>query len=470
MSSIVVVLSAAASALLVQPHYHGVQTSRTRVATSPVCDLTTGTKRESRFAPIVEFSPGKRYREMAQSGEKFYQGRDESSVAALKKAMGDVGNRKIVVITGCSSGLGFFCVKHLLKESRDGYYVVAAVRDPAKMDEEAESLGISKKDYTAVELQLASFESVQDFANDLKSALPGGKLDRLVCNAAVYLPTDPVPRWTDDGFEMSLQVNHLSHFLLVQLLLPALKKADKPRCCIVGSVTGNKNTVAGSLVKPVADVGDLSGLKAGAGQTMVDGAKKFDGAKAYKDAKALNMMTVLELHRRLHDETGITFNSMYPGCIASTNLLYVSASHARRVGGSTFRCHYHHAHARARLLSAHCPICRTGSTSHKRAALRSREKREWFRYFFFPTLMKAIGSYVTQPEAGERLASVITDDITEKSGVYWSWNGNAKKIGIGNAGGSGGEIFENEFSSMCRDAKNGALSWEYSMEAVKDFL
>ena len=25
-----------------------------------------------------------------------------------------------------------------------------------------------------------------------------------------------------------------------------------------------------------------------------------------------------------------------------------------------------------------------------------REKREWFRYFFFPTLMKAIGSYVTQ--------------------------------------------------------------------------
>jgi len=397
-----------------------VQTSRTRVATSPVCDLTTGTKRESRFAPIVEFSPGKRYREMAQSGEKFYQGRDESSVAALKKAMGDVGNRKIVVITGCSSGLGFFCVKHLLKESRDGYYVVAAVRDPAKMDEEAESLGISKKDYTAVELQLASFESVQDFANDLKSALPGGKLDRLVCNAAVYLPTDPVPRWTDDGFEMSLQVNHLSHFLLVQLLLPALKKADKPRCCIVGSVTGNKNTVAGSLVKPVADVGDLSGLKAGAGQTMVDGAKKFDGAKAYKDAKALNMMTVLELHRRLHDETGITFNSMYPGCIASTNLF--------------------------------------------------REKREWFRYFFFPTLMKAIGSYVTQPEAGERLASVITDDITEKSGVYWSWNGNAKKIGIGNAGGSGGEIFENEFSSMCRDAKNGALSWEYSMEAVKDFL
>jgi len=202
-------------------------------------------------------------------------------------------------------------------------------------------------------------------------------------------------------------------------MLPAVKKANEGRVCIVGSVTGNKNTVAGSLVKPVADVGALEGLKAGPGQEMVDGAK-FYGAKAYKDAKALNMMTVLELHRRLHASSGITFNSMYPGCIASTSLF--------------------------------------------------REKREWFRYFFFPTLMKAIGSYVTQGEAGERLASVIADDVTKKSGVYWSWNGDAKFIGVGNAGGSGGDIFENSFSGMVSDEKLGELSWDYSMAAVKDFL
>jgi protochlorophyllide reductase len=68
----------------------------------------------------------------------------------------------------------------------------------------------------------------------------------------VYLPTDPKPRFTDEGFEMSMGVNHLSHFLLLQLLLPELKKAKDPRVCVVGSVTGNKNTVAGSLVKPVS--------------------------------------------------------------------------------------------------------------------------------------------------------------------------------------------------------------------------
>ena len=50
-------------------------------------------------------------------------------------------------------------------------------------------------------------------------------LDRLVCNAAVYLPADPIPRFTDDGFEMSVGVNHLGHFALTAALLPSLKRA-----------------------------------------------------------------------------------------------------------------------------------------------------------------------------------------------------------------------------------------------------
>jgi protochlorophyllide reductase len=54
---------------------------------------------------------------------------------------------------------------------------------------------------------------------------------------------------------------------------------------IVGSITGNTNTMAGN-VPPKADLGDLSGLADGA--TMIDG-KEFDGAKAYKDSKVCNV-------------------------------------------------------------------------------------------------------------------------------------------------------------------------------------
>uniref|UniRef100_A0A7S4M1B9 protochlorophyllide reductase n=1 Tax=Prymnesium polylepis TaxID=72548 RepID=A0A7S4M1B9_9EUKA len=395
----------------------GPSTPMHHLHTAPRATAPSLAIRESRLAPITEVAPGERYR-AAADGSKYYSGRKPESLEAIRNAVkANVGNRKVVVITGASSGLGLYCVEALLAE--EGYFVIAAVRDPEKMAAEAEKAGLKSTDYAAMELQLASLASVKDFATDLAELLGARGLDRLVCNAAVYLPTDPKPRFTDDGFEMSLGVNHLGHFLLVQLLLPALQKAEKARVCIVGSVTGNKNTVAGGLVKPVADVGELSGLRGGPGHVMVDGGK-FDGAKAYKDAKALNMMTVRELDRRLHAETGIVFNSMYPGCIAMTSLF--------------------------------------------------REKREWFRYFFFPTLMKAIGSYVTQHEAGERLAAVVRDDVTAKSGVYWSWNGDAKYMGVGNAGGMGGEIFENSFSGMVSDRRLNELCWDYSMAAVKDFL
>ena len=90
---------------------------------------------------------------------------------------------------------------------------------------------------------------------------------------------------------------------------------------VVGSITGNDNTVGGGLVKPIADLGELEGLEQGgkAPIAMIDG-KEFDGAKAYKDSKVCNMMTINELHRRYHQSTGITFSTMYPGCIAETQL------------------------------------------------------------------------------------------------------------------------------------------------------
>ena len=79
--------------------------------------------------------------------------------------------------------------------------------------------------------------------------------------------------------------------------------------------------LGGGLVYPQADLGNLQGFEQGAKEpvAMADG-KPFFGAKAYKDSKVCNMMTVSELHRRYHDSTGISFSSMYPGCIAETAL------------------------------------------------------------------------------------------------------------------------------------------------------
>lgn len=190
---------------------------------------------------------------------------------------------------------------------------------------------------------------------------------------------------------------------------------------IVGSITGNSNTIGGGGVLPLADLGDLSGLENGAKRpiAMIDG-KPFNGAKAYKDSKICNMMTVNELHKRYHKSTGVTFSSLYPGCIATSELF--------------------------------------------------REKRGWFR-FIFPLFMKYVtGGFVSEDESGDRLAQVISAPECAKSGVYWSWNGGARQLPIKDfkknvvlgTGGSGGSIFENTPSDQVRDPEKSKKMWDFS--------
>ena len=62
--------------------------------------------------------------------------------------------------------------------------------------------------YTVMKLELASLQSVRDFVQNLKAFKSARPLTHLVCNAAVYRPTDPEPAWTDDGFEMSMVRNN----------------------------------------------------------------------------------------------------------------------------------------------------------------------------------------------------------------------------------------------------------------------
>ncbi|KAJ8611196.1 hypothetical protein CTAYLR_003600 [Chrysophaeum taylorii] len=332
-----------------------------------------------------------------------------------------IGTRKLVVVTGASSGLGLYGAYELAKSGE--YYVVLACRNVEKAQKIASDMGFPPNSYTVMKLELGSFKSVRSFVFNLKAFKGPRPLDSLVCNAAVYLPTDPKPRFTEDGYEMTMGVNHLGHFLLTQLLLPDMKRASDARVVIVGSITGNQNTIGGGLVYPRADLGNLDGFKQGTGSEMADGGSFF-GAKAYKDSKVCNMMTVQELHRRYHDKTGITFNSLYPGCIAETGLF--------------------------------------------------REKRGWFRTVF-PYFMKYVtGGYVSEEEAGSRLKQVVDDPVCSKSGVYWSWNGNAQQVGlydpfakeVRGAGGSGGDIFENQYSQSTADGKTAKDMYDLSMAMV----
>lgn len=308
-----------------------------------------------------------------------------------------------VIITGASSGLGLATAKAIAETGK--WHVTMACRDFLKAEKAAKSVGIDKENYTVMHLDLASLDSVRQFVDNFR--LSGRPLDVLVCNAAVYLPTAKEPTFTAEGFELSVGTNHLGHFLLARLLLDDLKKSDSPqkRLIIVGSITGNTNTLAGN-VPPKANLGDLRGLAGGlnglGSSSMIDGGE-FDGAKAYKDSKVCNMLTMQEFHKRFHDETGITFSSLYPGCIAETG-----------------------------LFRNHIPLFRA----------------------LFPPFQKFITKgYVSEEEAGKRLAQVIRDPSLSKSGVYWSWNKNSSS-------------FENQLSQEASDEEKARKLWEISEKLV----
>ena len=117
--------------------------------------------------------------------------------------------------------------------------------------------GFDPKSFTIMKLDLASFQ-VRVFVVELNEFTADKPLDRLVCNAAVYQPNLPDPKYTEDGHEQQLQINHLSHFLLSSVLvsLHPIGKFENPRLIMVGSVTGNDNTVGGGGVYPIADLKD----------------------------------------------------------------------------------------------------------------------------------------------------------------------------------------------------------------------
>jgi protochlorophyllide reductase len=224
-----------------------------------------------------------------------------------------------VVLTGTSSGLGRKTAAALLQTGE--YHVIGAVRDLDKMETVAEVDGFDMNSFTPMYCEMNSFESVREFCRNVESFRMNKPIDRLVCNAGVYQPSLPDPKWSMDNHEQTMQINFLSHFLMVSLLMQSMVDSTDPRVIMVGSVTGNDNTVGGGGVYPIADLHELDGLKAGFKNpiAMADG-YGFIGAKAYKDSKLCLMMMANLLHTKYHKLTGISFSSMYPGCIAESPL------------------------------------------------------------------------------------------------------------------------------------------------------
>ena len=124
-----------------------------------------------------------------------------------------------------------------------------------------------------MKLDLGKPDSIRAFTDSYLAT--HDRLDLLINNAGLMA----IPRWeTEDGFEMQFGVNHLGHFALTGLLLPALLQTPGSRVVTVSSMAGFNGSI---------DFDDLMGEEA------------YSRYGAYSQSKLANVLFTFELQRRL---------------------------------------------------------------------------------------------------------------------------------------------------------------------------
>ncbi|GGV46338.1 putative dehydrogenase/reductase [Streptomyces longisporoflavus] len=116
------------------------------------------------------------------------------------------------VMTGGTSGFGRVAAERLTGSGEARQLILGARRRTKPAAGES----------VALPLDLTELSSVRAFAVSVLERLDGAPVDALVLNAGVIRPD--VAGRTADGFETTFAVNHLAHYLLIRLLLPALRE------------------------------------------------------------------------------------------------------------------------------------------------------------------------------------------------------------------------------------------------------
>ena len=214
---------------------------------------------------------------------------------------------KTVIITGAGAGLGLQCTRALL-QADPSWHVVLAVRDPARGAAVVQQLGRLHR-CTVIELDLASLKSVREFSNQFAAVGPP-PLHAIVCNAGVQLVSGT--QQTVDGVEMTVGVNHLGQFALVQALRERL--GSPARIVVVSSGTHDPSKHTG-MPRPVyTSAAELARPRA-------DGDDSDAGRRRYTTSKLCNVLFTYELDRRLeHGTHDITVNAFDPGMMPGSGL------------------------------------------------------------------------------------------------------------------------------------------------------
>jgi light-dependent protochlorophyllide reductase len=232
-------------------------------------------------------------------------------VSAAGYALRMAQNPAAVLVTGGNSGIGLECARQL---AQHGLRVIIASRN---RDASAEAVGhivyeTGNEAVEELELDLGTLGSVRQLAKEIDARrIP---LRAVVCNAGLQGTRGPTP--SPEGFERTFAVNHLGHFLLVNLLLENLAEHRPSRIVVVSSGVHDPALKTGM---PKAAVGDLDELARTGGPEGL----AFNGRLAYVNSKLCNLWFTYELIRRLEAAglgEAISVNAFEPGLVPGSGL------------------------------------------------------------------------------------------------------------------------------------------------------
>jgi len=201
-----------------------------------------------------------------------------------------MAERRTIVITGATDGLGKGIATEL---APTGARLILHGRD----EEKGRALLDELRPRAAGELEwrLAHFRSLDEVRDLADELLEEERIDVLVNNAGIG--TAGPREESEDGYELTFQVNYLAPFLLTRRLLPSIRSSAPSRIVNVSS--------AGQAPIDFDDV-------------MLE--QSYSGFQAYCQSKLALVMLTFDLAEEL-EGSGVTANCLHPGTYMPTNMV-----------------------------------------------------------------------------------------------------------------------------------------------------
>jgi len=201
----------------------------------------------------------------------------------------DEFKNKLIVITGATSGIGYFTAR---KYASMGANILTVNRNQQKSEalcNEIENEFGVKCNYLIADLSILSdIKRVADELANLESSI-----DLLIHNAGVYLTRREL---TVDGLEKVFVVHYLSAFIINYRLIEKLKSQQRARIIMVGS-EGHRFAAWGLRLD------DLNWDR-----------RRYSGLKSYGSAKTSQLLSMI-IFDQIFRGSGVTINTMHPGAV-----------------------------------------------------------------------------------------------------------------------------------------------------------